>query len=167
VLCDQPGVGELQLLLPLIQAVSSSAISTAGKPVLWINPPYEPHAIALVQQGLDPGQHWCLQNLNAGDALWATEQSLRSGACAMLLCWLQGLNMSSLRRLKLAALSGACVGVLFRTTQAAMQPTPANLRLSLAATAAGLQIEVLKVQGRRPGKVLLQFMPQAANLHRG
>ncbi len=157
VLCDQPGVGELQLLLPLMQASATTPV--ADKPVLWISPPYELHAIALAQQGLDPGQHWCLQNLNAGDALWAAEQSLRSGACAMLLCWLQGLNLSSLRRLKLAAVSGTCVAVLFRARRAAAQPTPANLRLSLVATAAGLQIEVLKVQGRRPGRVLLKFMP--------
>jgi protein ImuA len=163
VLCDQPGVGELQLLRPLMQALSALSLAAAVcKPVLWINPPYEPHAIALAQRGLDPRQHWCLQNLSAGDALWAAEQSLRSGACSMLLCWLHGLNMSSLRRLKLAALSGVCVGVLFRAKQVAAQPTPANLRLCLVAAAAGLQIEVLKVQGRRPGRVLLKFVPQSA-----
>lgn len=163
-LCDQSGLGELQLLVPLMKSLSTPIAAQVGvcRPVLWINPPYEPHALALAQHGIDPGQHWCMQNLSVGDALWAAEQSLRSGACAMLLCWLQGLNMSSLRRLKLAALSGACVGVLLRPTQVAAQPTPANLRLCLAATAAGLQIEVLKVQGRRPGRVLLRVTPQAA-----
>jgi protein ImuA len=91
-LCDQPGVGELQLLVPLMKSLSAHITTETAvrKPVLWINPPYEPHALALAQHGLDPAQHWCMQNLSMGDALWAAEQSLRSGACAILLCWLQG-----------------------------------------------------------------------------
>lgn len=161
VVCDQSGVGELQLLLPLIRTVSMASTAIC-KPVLWINPPFEPHAIALAQRELDSAQHWCLQNLSVRDAHWAAEQSLRSGACAMLLCWLQDLNMSSLRRLKLAAGAGACIGVLFRSKHAAAQPTPANLRLSFMATAVGLQVEVLKVQGRRPGKLLLKWAPELA-----
>jgi cell division inhibitor SulA len=126
------------------------------KPVLWINPPFEPQAVALAQYGLEPAQHWLSRNLNATDALWAVEQSLRSGACVLVLSWLSGIDMPSLRRLKLAALSGACVGVLFRPQREAAQTTAANLRLRLNAMPEGLQVELLKVQGRRPCSVLLQ-----------
>ena len=85
----------------------------------------------------------------------------------MLLCWLQGLTMSSLRRLKLAALSGHCAGVLFRATHTAAQSTPANLRVRLTGTDAGLQVEVLKAQVRRPGSVLLTMTPHHDRLQRG
>ena len=160
VLCDQYGIGELQLFMPLMRALSLPASaaaldSTVIKPVMWINPPFEPQALALAQYGLQPAQHWLSRNLNATDALWAVEQSLRSGACALVLSWLSGLGMSDLRRLKLAALTGACVGVLFRPQREAVQATAANLRLQLSATAEGLRVELLKVQGRRPCTVLL------------
>ena len=163
-LCDQWGIGELQLLLPLMLVLSAQASSSVPtsmpiKPMLWINPPFEPQALALAQYGLEPAQHWLSRNLNATDAVWAMEQSLRSGACVMVLSWLSGLNMASLRRLKLAALSGACVAVLFRPTREAAQTTAANLRLRLTATSAGLQVELLKVQGRRPCRVLLSTIP--------
>lgn len=165
VLCDQWGIGELQLLLPLMAALSAPASSSVVKPVvlkpiLWINPPFEPQALALAQQGLEPVQHWLSRNLNATDAVWAMEQSLRSGACVLVLAWLSGLSMPSLRRLKLAALSGACAGVLFRPQREAAQATTANLRLRLNATPAGLHVELLKVQGRRPGSVLLSMEPE-------
>jgi hypothetical protein len=162
-LCDQWGMGELQLLLPLMKTLSESPMPTlmsassaaTPRPVLWINPPFEPQAIALAQHGMQPAQHWSSRNLNAADAVWAVEQSLRSGACALVLSWLSGLNMPSLRRLKLAALSGACVGVLFRPPREATQTTAANLRLKLTATHAGLHVELFKVQGRRPTSVWL------------
>jgi protein ImuA len=156
-LCDQWGIGELQLLLPLLITLTASQAdaATALKPTLWINPPFEPQAVALAQYGLEPQQHWLCRNLTATDAVWAMEQALRSGACRVVLSWLSGLNMPALRRLKLAALSGACVGVLFRPQREATQTTAANLRLRLDATPAGLQVELLKVQGRRPCKMLL------------
>lgn len=160
VLCDQWGIGELQLLLPLLKSVSAtSAAAQALQPVLWINPPYEPHAVALAQCGLEPARHWLACGLSTKDALWTLEQSLRSGACVLVLAWLRELNMASLRRLKLAALSGACVAVLFRPVREAVQTTAANLRLGLSATPTGLQIELLKVRGRRPGTVLLTLRP--------
>ena len=159
-LCDQWGIGELQLLLPLMTALSAPASLSVLKPILWINPPFEPQALPLAQYGLEPAQHWLSKNLNATDAVWAMEQSLRSGACVLVLSWLSGLTMSSLRRLKLAALSGACVGVLFRPQREAIQATAANLRLRLDATPEGLNVELLKVQGRRPSNVLLALSPE-------
>lgn len=162
VLCDQWGIGELQLLLPLMKALCAPDVASSSvyRPVLWINPPFEPQALALAQHGLQPAQHWLINNLSATDALWASEQSLHSGACAMVLCWLNELTMPGLRRLKLAALSGDCVGILFRPQREAVQTTAANLRLRLSAKPEGLYIELLKVQGRRPSNVLLNMAMQ-------
>lgn len=164
-LCDQHGMGELQLLLPLMRALCGSTDHAQSlKPVLWINPPFEPQAAALAQQGLEPTQHWLINHLDATNALWTAEQSLRSGACVLVLSWLHGLTMPNLRRLKLAALSGACVGVLFRSQREATQPTAANLRLQLDATPEGLRIELLKVQGRRHCTVVLPMQAQQSYL---
>lgn len=156
-LCDQWGIGELQLLLPLMGALlAPSTTQTIDKPVLWINPPYPPQAVALLQSGIDPARQWLI-NTNDVDALWAMEQALRSNACALVIAWLSELQMASLRRLKLAASAGHCVGVLFRPPRAVSQPSSANVRLLLRAHSAGLHIELLKVQGKRPGRVLLQL----------
>lgn len=156
-LCDQWGIGELQLLLPLMGTLLTPVTGQAiDKPVLWINPPYLPQAVALLQGGIDPVRQWLI-NTNNVDASWAMEQALRSNACSLVIAWLSELQMTSLRRLKLAAAAGQCVGVLFRSSRVVSQSSPANVRLLLRAHSAGLQIELLKVQGRRPGKVLLQL----------
>ena len=44
-LLDEPGIGELHLLLPLMQRLSQ-----AGKTVFWLNPPHTPYAPALARR---------------------------------------------------------------------------------------------------------------------
>ncbi|MDE2279700.1 MAG: translesion DNA synthesis-associated protein ImuA, partial [Xanthomonadaceae bacterium] len=74
------GVGELQLLWPTL-----ARLSQAGERIVLVAPPYLPFAPAWRQAGVDLGR---LQVVRAGtsrDALWATEQCLRSGSCGAVL----------------------------------------------------------------------------------
>jgi hypothetical protein len=57
--------------------------------------------------------------------------------------------------LKLAAEAGGALGVLFRPERHRFESSPAALRLLLTQGAAEPRLELLKVQGGRPGPVKL------------
>lgn len=159
-LCDQQGIGELQLLLPLISQVCAPQDDGPGI-ALWLNPPHVLQATALAQYGLNPAQQWITDELSSRDTLWAMEQALRSGGCALVIAWAARVNLASLRRLKLASALGRCVGVLFRPAYEKSQASPANVRLELHAHGSCLHINVLKVRGRLPSAVMLDVQSRA------
>ena len=72
-LLDAPGIGELHLLLPLMQRVCSE-----GKSVFWLNPPHTPYAPALAREGVNLDQVVLIHTEDEGDFLWTLENSLRS-----------------------------------------------------------------------------------------
>ena len=123
--------------------------------LVWIAPPYEPFAPALAQQGIELGRLIIVRPPTAVEALWAAEQALSSGVCAAVLLWLKGTDDRWLRRLKLAAEAGGALGVLFRPERHRFESSPAALRLLLTQGAAEPRLELLKVQGGRPGPVEL------------
>lgn len=153
-LIDHYGIGELTLMLPLVKSLIAAR---PGATVLWLNPPYELHALALVQQGLDPAWQWIASGLSEHDAAWAFEAGLRSGACSVVIGWLQRPAATILRRLKLAAGAGQTTAVLFRPGSAADAPSPATVRLQLTPQPPCLAVHVLKIQGRRQTKLCLDL----------
>jgi hypothetical protein len=167
VLCDHPGIGELQLLRALWQPRSTRTCSEERCVVLWLNAPFEVQAVALAQLGLDPGRHWCARDLAERDALWAMEQALRSGSCALVMAWSKTVTPTMLRRLKLAASAHDSIGVLIRPCAVATTPSPATVRLCLHSQAGQLQIDLLKVQGRRPGSVQLPVHERTQRVRAG
>jgi protein ImuA len=154
-LTDKEGIGELQLLLPLIQAASVITPNNDRSIVLWLNPPHAIHAVALMQYGLEPTQHWTSAPLSDRDTMWAMEQALRSGACALVIAWANRSTVAMLRRLKLASSAGNSLGVLFRPTRASRNPSPATVRAELHAHASYMHVALLKVQGRKQTSVML------------
>lgn len=155
ILCERRGIGELQLLRALLQPRVVPGCCEQRDVVLWLNAPFQLQAVALAQVGLDPGRHWCACHLSERDALWAMEQALRSNSCIAVIAWADTVSPGALRRLKLAAVAHDSIGVLFRPLTVATVPSPASVRLRLRPADADLQIELLKVQGRRPGCVRL------------
>lgn len=151
-LCDAHGIGELRLLLPLLKH-RTDAQACARPLVLWLAPPFELHAIALAQYGLDPTDHWVCSISNLADLQWAMTQALRSGACLAVIAWARELKPASLRTLKLAAMTGRGVGVLFRPVREAQVASPATLRIALRRVEATLELRILKMRGRRPATV--------------
>src|SRR5216684_1907394 len=119
----------------------------------WIAPPYEPYAPALAQQGIELTRLLVVRPAGATEALWAAEQALGSGVCAAVLLWLQGTDDRWLRRLKLAAETGGALGVLFRPERHRFESSPASLRLLLTQGEPEARLDLLKVQGGRPGPV--------------
>lgn len=142
VLLPLDGVGELGLLWPTL-----ARLTQAGGLVVLVAPPYLPFPAAWARAGVRLDR---LQVVRADprDAAWATEQCLRSAACAAVLCWPQQPDDRTLRRLQLAAETGQCLGLAMRPASAAAHASPAALRLTLEAKPA--QLRVLKCRGGNP-----------------
>lgn len=142
VMLPADGVGELAVVWPTL-----ARLTRAGQRVILVAPPYRPHAPAWHSAGLDLRQ---LQVVEATtrDALWATEQCLRSATCKAVLCWPQKADDRALRRLATAAADGQCLAIAFRSLREAVNPSPAALRLAIEP--AGRAIRVLKCRGGTP-----------------
>lgn len=152
------GVGELQLLLPLL-----ARMTQAQRRVALVAPPYLPYAPAWQAHGVDL-RH--LEWIRAGssacsprDALWAFEQCLRSAACAVVLGWPQQADAAALRRLQVAAVSGDCLGFAFRDQRHAVNPSPAAVRIER--TPDGWRLR--KCRGSAPPACA--FVPTAVAIH--
>jgi|SRR5579885_2129256 len=152
------GAGELSLLLP---ALAAATCRPEARWCAWVAPPLEPFAPALAGCGVALERVLVVQaaRKEAGkkSALWAFEQTLRSGACDIALVWLSSALPRQIRRLHLAAERGATLGVLFRPHQAARDSSPAALRISVEPAAAGARVTLLKSRGGARGTIELQL----------
>lgn len=139
ILLPADGVGELRLVWPAL-----ARLSEGNGIVALVAPPYRPYAPAWQAAGL---RHDALQVIDADprDALWAAEQCLRSGACSAVLCWPRSADDRALRRLQVAAETGRTAGFAFRPANAAMNPSPAPLRIAI--DVAPHRLRVLKCRG--------------------
>jgi hypothetical protein len=156
VLLDDAGLGEVQLFLPaLVECQRQTSQGRAGEAswLVWIAPPHEPYAPALAQRGIELERFLVVQPASATEALWAAEQALGSGVCAAVFLWLKGTDDRWLRRLKLAAEAGGALGVLFRPERHRFESSPASLRLLMTQGEHEARLDLLKVQGGRPGPV--------------
>lgn len=134
------GIGELQLLWPAL-----ARLSQAGERIVLVAPPYRPFAPAWQAAGIDLHQLQVVETDSSRDALWATEQCLRSGSCGAVLCWPLQADDRALRRLQIAAESGQALAFATRPASAARNPSPAALRIAIDAQPA--QLRVLKCRG--------------------
>lgn len=141
-LADAKGIGELQLVLPALRALTGS-----GKRVVWLAPAHVPYPPALAAAGVDLAQVAVVQPRRRGDALWSAEQVLRAGASQALLAWLPRLRYVELQRLAVAAQAGQGPVFLFRSSAAAHEPSPAGLRLALEPGGGELVVRIVKRRG--------------------
>jgi hypothetical protein len=151
------GAGELSLLLP---ALAAATRRPEARWCAWVAPPLQPFAPALAQCGVALERVLVVQaEKEAGgkSALWAFEQTLRSGACDIALAWLSGAQPRQIRRLHLAAERGATLGVLFRPREAARDSSPAALRVAVEPTEPGARVTLLKSRGGARGAIELSL----------
>lgn len=140
-LLQQPGIGELQLLKPILVTLSRH------QRVALVQPPYIPHAMAALAWGIDPSRLIWIQPESTADALWATEQLLKSGGCGAVLLWQRDVRNEHLRRVHLAAQGTETWFWLLRPLASAMEPSPAPLRVGLRPAHGGTLVEILKRRG--------------------
>lgn len=147
IVCGREGIGELQLVLPAL-----AALSWAGKRLVWLSPPHLPYAPALAAAGLNLAQLAVVHAPARRDALWAAEQVLRARSCHAFIGWFRRAGYDELRRLAVAAEGSQTWVALFRPPEAAREHSPAALRLALEPEGT---VQILKRRGA----------PASASLH--
>ncbi|MGQ0834421.1 MAG: translesion DNA synthesis-associated protein ImuA [Gammaproteobacteria bacterium] len=151
ILLPHAGIGELALLMPALAALSREPVA---RWCAWVSPPFEPFAPALAAHGV------ALERVlvaRAGKPLWALEQALGSGACAVVLAWVERAHPRDVRRLQLATEKGRTLGVLFREPGSARGSTCAALRLALAPSRNGVLVTLVKSRGGLRGSIELHW----------
>lgn len=149
------GCGELRLTLPALKSWCQD-----GKSVAFVRPPHVPYAPALARHGLTLSSLLWVAADTDKDACWAAEQLLRDGAAAVLL-WSSAREDRALRRLQLAAETGKACAFLYRPPVLS-SASPAALRIGLSAVAGGINLDLVKVRGGQPGKLVLPLPRPAA-----
>jgi len=158
VLHDGVGLGEVTLL------ASALARAAEGERLItWIHPPHLPYAPALEQAGLPLSQCVVVRPADREDALWAAEQSLKSGACGAVMLWMEHFaeEYAWLRRLQMAANAGRAMAVLFRSTAAERHSSPAHLRIVVSRIGRALEIRIPKRRGPPLEQPLRLDLPRA------
>ncbi len=172
----RPGVGELQLFLPLMRALIAQ-----GLWVLWVAPPFSPYAPGLAQAGIDlrrvlvvaaqqkqfdvkknPDAPVLISegSMTSKDALWCMERALQTPHCGLVLAWQGQLAQRTLRRLQLAAVTGKAIGVLFMRNNS--EHSPSSMKLEIESLTENdqqyLDINILKARGSfKPSSLRLQL----------
>ena len=137
ILLPADGLGELRLVLPTLVRHTQ-----AGRDIALIAPPYLPFPTAWLAAGVDL-RHMHVIEADAKQAPWAAEQCLRAGCLSAVLCWPRSADDKALRRLQVAAETGHALGFVFRDQRAALNASPAALRLQVEPG----QMRVLKCRG--------------------
>ena len=139
---DRGGLGEMSLCLPPL-----SRLWAAGGWLALVAPPWLPHAPAWAAAGLVLER---LVVVRAGrQAAWCCEQLLACGGFSAVLAWPEAtIDAKALRRLQVAAEGRPTLACLWRPQALAETPSPAPLRVLLAAGKGRLSVRILKRRGR-------------------
>ncbi len=140
-LLQQSGIGEMQLLKPVLAGLSKS------QKIVLVQPPYLPQAMACKSWGIHVNNLLWIKTASTADGLWATEQILKNGCCGAVVVWQTNIRTESLRRLHLAAQSTDTWLWLMRPLTAQMDSSPATLRVALRPAAGGVALNIVKRRG--------------------
>ncbi len=158
-LISHHGMGEIRLLIPLL-----AKLSRQSGYIVWINPPYQPYAPALVEQQIALDKLLVIKTQSLQDTLWAGQQAMTSKNCSAVLIWLPDKPLNNeIRRLCLAAKNGHCWGIIFRSKRLQQHPSPAVLRIKINIQQAQHQLSIVKQPGGWAGQeIKLDLFPERA-----
>ncbi|MGY0613824.1 translesion DNA synthesis-associated protein ImuA [Vibrio sp. FJH11] len=134
-------IGELRLLAPYLKSSMARGVTT------FIQPPALVNSLFLHSIGLDINQVWVVTPGHQRDALWATEQCLKSGACTNVLLWQEELEIHQVKRLQVASEQGACPLFMLKPSMTNRLSLPVSLSLKVQGHEQGVSVEVLKRKG--------------------
>jgi len=158
-LLSHNGIGEIRLLAPLL-----ARLNQQPGYITWVNPPFEPYAPALANQKLHLNKMLVVKTVKVQDSIWAAQQALLSKACSAVLVWLPPKTLANeIRKLSLAAKSGNCWGIIFRSSRFQQQPSAATLRMVMQIKQRQHQLSIIKQPGGWSGQqVKLDLFPERA-----
>lgn len=137
-LLTDTGVGELSLLKTVI------ANHREHKLCLFINPPGMVQAPWLAAANIAAGRVYQVAPQDNDQALWAAEQSLKSGACHCVILWVKALSPKQARRLQVAASHNNALAVVLMPSRCKRIALPVSQDLALTPIAGGLSIQIVK-----------------------
>ena len=140
-LVQQHGIGEMQLLKPVLASLSK------GQRVAFIQPPYLPHLMTCRAWRLNERNLLWVRPKTSADALWCTEQFLKNGCFGAVVLWQSNVRPEALRRLNLAAQSTDTWLWLVRPLAAAADASPSPLRIALRPALGGIAADIIKRRG--------------------
>lgn len=146
-LLEQHGIGELSLLLPGLQHVTSNTHQQEPQWAALVNPPYLPYAPALANAGINLERLLIVNTENDTDTLWSTEQLLRAGIFAAVVTWVNRTTAQKQRRLQLAAELGKTWATVYRPAKAKEEHSPAAHRIVLTTENGELALNIIKSRG--------------------
>jgi protein ImuA len=176
-LSPQAGVLEWRLLAPGLRACWAAQVLPSAAPagrrprkaapgaatrsLLLVNPPQTPHLPGLQALGLPPSALIWVSTGTPAEALWATEQAIKSRVA--VLAWLPEARPEQIRRLQVSALSSDAPIFLMRPEHAGQQSSAAPLRLVVKpGDGWDLQVHLLKRRGpAHEGWLTLPAVPGA------
>ncbi|MEK9890896.1 MAG: translesion DNA synthesis-associated protein ImuA [Pseudomonadales bacterium] len=127
-LCADEGVGQIQLLIPALRMLTQRRRQW----IAWINPPHMPYAPALNDAGVVLDHLLMIRTKDREESLWAAEQCIQSRACSAVLTWPgKGIPAKAVRRIQVACKSYGVWGLLFRSANEHVLPSPAPFRILL------------------------------------
>lgn len=141
-LCNQTGIGEISLLMPVFKRFSQE-----GRNIVLISPPYLPFARALEANDIRLERLVVVESSKDNFA-WVTERIIKAKSCGIVVAWdIAHTNYAQLRRLHLSAENSNALCMLYRSLNALQAPSPAPLRLALKASTHGLEVQIAKRKG--------------------
>ena len=156
------GIGEFRLLTPALAELSREQTRW----LLLVSPPYIPYPPALAQAGIDLTRVIISQPSTQKDYLWVLEKALASQSCSAVMAWPTDIQEKQVRRLQVASKEGNCWGILFRPERAAVNASPAELRIRLrppnrATDNSAVSLKIIKRRGRwESDDILINFDDQ-------
>jgi cell division inhibitor SulA len=152
VISEQCGLDAMGIFMPIMKKQSG-----LGRWQVFIDPPYTPYAPLLAGEGIDLQEIMLVHPRDREELLWSTEQALRSKTCGVVFVWFGATDYryAELRKIQLAAASHGTLAVLFRSTEALSQPSPASLRVQMEGYR---QLKIIKQRGGcQSGSIPLPF----------
>lgn len=143
VISDQCGLDAMGVFMPMMKQLSGQ-----GRWQVFIEPPYTPYAPLLAGEGIDLQEIMLVHPKSRDEVLWSTEQALRSSTCSAVFVWLGATDYryAELRKIQLAAASHGTPAILFRSSEALEQASPASLKIHIDGYR---KIKILKQRGGR------------------
>lgn len=126
-------------------------VCAAGRSVVLVGPPREPHVPGLRAVGLSEKQLVWVQAETPAERLWSAEQLIKANACGAVIAWLPQVRAEQIRRLQV--LAAGCEAPVFvcRPASVAQESSAAPLRLLARA---GIDWELLVDVFKRKGPPL-------------
>ncbi|CAH0526517.1 translesion DNA synthesis-associated protein ImuA [Vibrio hippocampi] len=161
------GIGELRLLTPFIAQQAKQRLC------VLINPPGYVCAEYLYAQGISPSQVLLVYPTSEAHALWAAEQSLKSGASCTVCLWQNDIEIHQAKRLQVASDVGHCPLFLLKPNAEQAQKVfslPVSLSLTLHPHPSGIEVNITKRKGGFPRASFVidmsQYWPELASVNK-